>query len=385
MITPSALNAEDVRQAALTVLQRHLPLEINGYKCDSEMVWNIVFKAASEHKSIEAACSELADVADSNTIREHINRAFTIESLRQQEEGINQALTEWLPAGIFNRILDLAIDTHDEPFYGKTPDLAAFSCRGQAKAGTTHFIRIASAYLIWRGVRLTLAVTYVEPDEALVTVLERLLKRIQAIGIRWSVLYMDKGFCSTTIIRYLEAANQPAIIACPIRGKRGGIRALCRGHKSYTTDYTFNDGTQATVALYAGLIPDKTGKRRRKWLAYVLIDVGWLPVEVFAVYRRRFGIECSYRSARRAKAVTTSRNPALRFFFMGLGLLLQNLWIRLRNVVARRPGAGRPRIAASHFPFRQFLHFLAHAIEQVCGVILVCPVLCASQSSIGWT
>jgi hypothetical protein len=34
----------------------------------------------------------------------------------------------------------------------------------------------------------------------------------------------------------LKARKQPAIIACPIRGKDGGTRALCQGRKSYRAD-----------------------------------------------------------------------------------------------------------------------------------------------------
>jgi hypothetical protein len=41
--------------------------------------------------------------------------------------------------------LEVAIDFHDEPFYGKPADLRAVTCSGQAKKGTTHFIRVASA------------------------------------------------------------------------------------------------------------------------------------------------------------------------------------------------------------------------------------------------
>ncbi len=35
------------------------------------------------------------------------------------------------------------------------------------KSGTTHFFRIASAYVIWHEVRLTLALTYVLPEDRL--------------------------------------------------------------------------------------------------------------------------------------------------------------------------------------------------------------------------
>ena len=132
--------------------------------------------------------------------------------------------------------LEVAIDTHDEPFYGKTSELHAYSCKTQAKAGTTHFFRIASAYVIWREVRLTLALSYVLPDDSLPQVVAKLLTRLKQLSLHATVLYMDKGFCCGEVIGYLQRSGQTAILACPIRGKQGGIRALCHGHGSFSTD-----------------------------------------------------------------------------------------------------------------------------------------------------
>lgn len=378
MIPHTQLSAEAVRQTALEVMQRHLGLEFDGYKCDSAMLRNVLLKSATERISIQAACAVLGNVADSNTIREHINRALPVDELSSQEEAMNAALTEWLPPDIFRERIQIAIDTHDEPFYGESAQFQDYTSRGKAKAGTTHFIRVGSAYLIWRSVRLTLALTYVRATDSLLDVLKRLLGRLRGLGIRWSVLYLDKGFCSTTIIRYLTKCRQQAVIACPIRGKQGGIRALCQGRKSFSTYYTFTDGTTVYLALYASRPRHKKQKRRLKWLAYVLVDVGWSPSEVFAVYRRRFGIECSYRAMRRVKAFTSSRNPALRFFFLGLALSLQNIWIRLRWTVARVSGPGPRRVDPAHFPFQRFIYFLARAIEDAYGTILSCAYLCPS-------
>jgi hypothetical protein len=319
---PQHLYAHEVHQVTLEVMQRHLGLEAAGYKCDGAMLRNVLLKAATERISIQATCESLEHVADSNTIREQINRALPVDELSSQEEAMNAALREWLPRDIFRERIQIAMDTHDEPFYGESPQFLPYTSRSKAKAGTTHFIRLGSAYLIWRQVRLTLALTYVRAQDYPLDVLKRLLKRLHGLGIRWSVLYLDKGFCSTAIIRYLTKCRQQAVIACPIRGKQGGIRALCQGRKSFATDYTFTDGTTIHLALYASRPRHKKGKRRLKWLAYVLVGVGWHPAEVFAVYRRRFGIECSYRAMRRVKAFTSSRNPALRFFFLGLALLL---------------------------------------------------------------
>jgi len=43
------------------------------------------------------------------------------------------------------------------------------------------------------------------------------------------------------------------------------------------------------------------------------------------VYRRRFGIEASYRQAHQAKIKTSSRNPVLRLVFVGVALVLRNV------------------------------------------------------------
>ncbi|MEL6225269.1 MAG: hypothetical protein AAFR31_21790, partial [Cyanobacteria bacterium J06627_8] len=61
-------------------------------------------------------------------------------------------------------------------------------------------------------------------------------------------------------------------LACPIRGKQdGGTRAICRGRKSYRTRYTFTDGTEAKMAVVATLPRGKNGRRRRKWLLFVVM------------------------------------------------------------------------------------------------------------------
>lgn len=382
MITQPELTAEEVRALALEVMQRHLKLEVRGYKCDRAMLHNVLLKAAAEGLSIEAVCQELSGLAASNTVRVQLNTVLDVKDLKDQERGMNEALAEWLPPALMHERLELALDTHDEPFYGKSSAFEGYVSRGAAKAGTTHFIRIASVYVIWRDVRLTLALTYVRSKEAMLCIVKRLLKQVTALGLRWYRLYLDKGFCSTCLIRYLKAQHIPAIIACPIRGKSGGIRALCVGRKSYITDYTFGDGTQVCLVLYRQRFTDKYGQRQWKWLAYVLIELRWLPGEVFVLYRRRFGIECSYRSLHHTKAATTSRNPSVRFFLLGLGLLLENLWIRLRHTVARVPGPGPRRVRKTHFPLRRFVAFLARAIEQVYPPILSCPLLCFSEEAI---
>lgn len=382
MILQEQLSAKDVHHQTVKTLTQHLSIHSAGYRCQPKMLFDVLLKASVENSSIEAVCGDLADVADSNTIREHLNKALPLEQLRQQEAEVNAALAASIPSSMHRSGLELAIDFHDEPCYAKKEALRKVTCSGKARQGTTYFIRTASAYVMWREVRLTLAVRYVLPEEDTLAILKRLLARLKALAFTFTVLYLDKGFASGAIITYLTAQRQPTIIACPIRGKSGGTRALCKGRCSYRTPYTFTDGTQADLALVATLVPDKTGQRRRKWLAFVIIGLEWPPRKVYRRYRRRFGIECSYRLLRTVRAKTCSCNPAVRFFLLGLALILLNVWVFLRWEFARKPGPGPRRVDPERFRLYRFARFLLRAIEAIYGVIMAIPSLQSPQSVI---
>lgn len=375
MIPEHELKAEDVHQMLFKTMQTHLSLKTEGWRCTTEQTLNSLMKVVADGSSLEAVCADTSELVDSNTLREQLNAALDVAQLRQQEAEMNAALAAAIPRGMPRGGLEVALDTHDEPFYGKTPELLTYTCVGRAKDGTTHFFRLASAYVIWRNVRLTLALTYVLPEDDLPRVVERLLQRLGHLGLHATVLYLDKGFCSGDIIRYLQRTQQAAVLACPIRGKSGGIRALCRGRGSYTTDYTFTDGTSARLLLVDTRVPDpKTKQKQRKWLAFVLVQLDWTAPQVMKKYRRRFGIEASYRLLRQVKVMTNSRNPALRFFFFGLGLVMQNLWVLVRWLFTRRPGKGRHKLIPTLLRFDRFRKLLVRAVERLYPPRLSVPV-----------
>jgi hypothetical protein len=365
------LNADMIRDMTQKTVQETIGIEADGYCCDGEMLVDVLIKAASENSSVEASCQELSDVADSNTIRERLNEQFDVAKLWEQETYLNQALARHIPDKMPRGGLEIAIDYHDEAFYGKSVELSSYAVRDRAKKGTTRFYRIASAYVIWRQVRLTLAVTYVLPEHETLSVVKTLLQRVNKLKFHATVLYLDKGFCSGQVIQYLQDQKQASILACPIRGKTGGTKALCKGRKSYRTPHTFTDETQAEIVLVATLPKRRGGKRARKWLAYVLICLpDWTPKQVKRAYRRRFGIECSYRQLRRLRIITNSRNPAFRFFVLGFGLLLVTIWAHLRWLFCRVKGRGRPRIDETRMRLQLFIGLLRRAVEQLYGVLM---------------
>jgi hypothetical protein len=257
MIPDNQLHAKDLYQISMTTFTTHFTLAIQGYRCDTEMMFSVLMKAVLEHGSLQSAGDDLDGVAD----------------LQRQEVEMNAALVAGLPAKLPKRGIEVAIDFHDDPCYGKTGEMQTYTCRDRAKKGTTRFLRIASASVLWRGVRLTLALTYVLPEYSTLAVLKRLLQRLKWLDFQATVLYLDKGFCCGEVIRYLQHQAQKTVLACPIRGKTGGTQALCRGRKSYRTTYTCGDGTVADIAVVATLPSGKNGQRRRKWLLFVLIGL----------------------------------------------------------------------------------------------------------------
>lgn len=379
MVTKSKLEAEDVRELAEELLRKQLPsFQTEGYKITTGMALNVLMKAAVEGRSIDAVCSDLEDVVDGNTLREAVNRSLKVEDLHQHEAEFSAALAECIPAQMPRRGLEMAIDFHNEPFYGKGETLRAYTCRGEANDGTTYFWRIASLYVIWRGVRITLALTYVLPKESTLSVVKRLLERRSALGFRSKVLYLDKGFCSAQVVKYLQDSHESAVLACTVRGKKGGTRALCKGRKAYTSTHTFSDGTTANVAVVPTLKRDKkTKKRRRTWLVYVIIHLDWSAKKTQQRYRHRFGIESSYRQLGELRAHTNSRNVALRFFFLALALLLVNIWTYLRCACTRLIGYGPFRLDVKAFRLPRFVAFLRRAIERAFGTIESIPIYAA--------
>lgn len=364
-------DAHTLIAAQLTTLFAEMP---TGYSCGPEVVSDVVVKASVDGVSIEATTRELASVPSGACVRNYLNDLLSVEQLSQWEAALNAQLRQHLPRRLYRQPQALAVDFHDEPFYGKTPLLQVYACRGPAQSGTTWCYRIATAYILHHQVPYTLALTFVLPEDSPAQVLRRLLAQVAALGLRVAGLYLDKGFCGQEVISYLQAQSLPTILACPIRGKTGGTRALCVGRRSYTTQYTFKantpDAYEATVVVVRTYAL-RHGRRRAVWLLYVTLHLSEVtPATIQARYRARFGIEGSYRSCRQTHACTTARNPALRFFLLGVAFLILNLWVALRWRFCQRPQRGGRQVDKDAYPLTRHRMFLRRAIEDRYGLVL---------------
>jgi len=264
---------------------------------------------------------------------------------------------------------------HDRPYYGQQLQEEGLWVRGKAREGTTRFYRIATAYVMRDGLRVTLALHFYLPGDKPVSALAILLERVLALEIPVRRLFLDKGFAGIDCLEYLDQHRWPAIVACTIRGKKGGTRALCQGRESYRTRYTFRNAHKAFTADLAVCrvfsSAKRTGrlKRQASWQIFILIHLDLLPHQVREQYRRRFGIESSYRCAANVRGWTTSKNVAYRFLLMGLGVLLVNIWLHLRWLFTQRPRRGHRWLDTKRFRLARFAKFIVRALEQYYGCV----------------
>ena len=75
-------------------------------------------------------------------------------------------------------------------------------------------------------------------------------------------------------------------------------------------------------------------------------------------YRRRFGIETSYRQMRQARIYTCTRSPRLRLFFLGLGLILRNTWVWIHQTRLAEGSGNRLIVHLELLRFKRMLDWI---------------------------
>jgi hypothetical protein len=299
-----------------------------------------------------------------------------VTTLEMLEADCNEALVTQLPPSICGKRHKMAIDLTFIPYHGEAAQDANEIRRGQAKSGTTHFHCYATAYVIKKNKRVTLALSYVQADDTLIEVLERLLSRLEALHVRVKRLYLDKQFYCVPVIRYFQTQHPALEVIIPviIRGKDGGTRALLRGHKSYRTTYTMRSAKYGEAICEVGVVrkysKGRYGRHGVEWFAYLLLGPIRSPLhQIYQEYRLRFGIESTYRLMNKVRARTTSRSPGLRLLYVGIALSLVNIWVYLKWAYLGRPRRGGRDVRTELFPLTLFKQLLLEAIKDIYGTV----------------
>jgi hypothetical protein len=122
--------------------------------------------------------------------------------------------------------------------------------------------------------------------------------------------------------------------------------------------------TEVSVTEYAGVLNISINGLGEVVRGYVACNLGdRTPTQVERRYRRRSAIKTSYRLFRQARATTTTQDPIVRFAFVIVSFLLENLWLVLRWAVVARPRRGG-RDLPEEFTFKTFRDWIRHELEE---------------------
>jgi hypothetical protein len=403
----TTLSAADVRGYSQHLLRRCLRLPDSSAVITAARVTAVLLYVAAAATTIAAACRRLCGAPCDQSVDDALEA--TLPGRLELQRRLNRALAASVPKAVRRgkRRAKVAIDITWHPYYGKPDRKDDLVYKGQEKASTHTHYAYATAYLVHKGRRFTLAVRAVRHDDAWDDVVRSLLRQARRLVPAIALVLLDRGFYSVAVVRYLQRARYPFIMPVHRRGRQarggqaaGGTRAFFAWTKSGWSRYTLEANTsrarragqpvrdvRATVDI-AVKVRRRVPARRpgsKRAPQRVLVYACWGlarrdPARVDQVYqarrvegvkqayRGRFGIETSYRQLNQGRGWTTSRCPRRRLLLVGLALLLRNVWARLhREVLAQRRRGGR-RVRLELLPLPDLLDWIRQAIEHALGI-----------------
>lgn len=260
----------------------------------------------------------------------------------------------------------IAIDTHNVPYYGKpTPDVVG----GPKKQGTKWFFAYATAVLLHKRRRYTIALEPLPPKTKPHEIVRLLLDQIAEKGLKIQGVALDSAFDSGDTLLLLQ--ERRLAYSVPLRRKGRGRNARNRCFEGrhrlirwteWTTDATRRRVRTRTL-LWKGK-PKTMVFAFQGWSGDRARNVHQQASRLRQLYRRRFGIETSYRQKNQAQARTTSRDPLYRLLLEGIAYLLRQVWVVLTEELARLLRAP-PTAWIGALTLQQMVDWLVHELTQL--------------------
>ena len=377
----NTLTPSQVYRFAIGFCQPHLAFRPVG-KVTAEVLLTVLFAAAARISSISETCRRLDTTPHEETFANALYaNLFSLEEIKRR---VNASFAAHLPRALRRRRkrpLRVGIDLTLLPYYGEYALDNLQIYRSQAKRGTNSFFAYATAYVIVRGQRFTLAVTPVTRSVLLKEVLQELLALVSKAGLKPGLLLLDRGFYSVEIIRYLQRARRPFLMPVVCHGRKAdhprgpsGSNVFKLEKKSGWFKHTLKDGkkNKATVSICVKRArwKDRHGKRKSDTWVYAYWGITPKRADwVKETYRKRFGIETSYRQMNQCRIRTTTKKFNVRFLYVAIGLLLRNLWVWLHHFVVSSPHRGGRRYNWEDLRVERMLLWLERVAEEMYGLV----------------
>jgi hypothetical protein len=222
--------------------------------------------------------------------------------------------------GVTLNNLAIAFDWHDVRFYGKHDKEGVLGTKPER--GTSYAYCYLTVSVITPRKRLVLAVIPLKSREELAQIILPLLDQIMQYVKKLSYVAFDNGFQDSKLLQALIDRNIPYIIP---------LRDTVKLHKRWKWKRYLKRFNYNTQGVWVDVVEALDSKGLQYFLA---TNLPGRPKRILKLYKKRWGIETSYRMIGQFLGKTTCDDYAVRVCYFVLAVLLYNVWVLL-NVRVR--------------------------------------------------
>jgi putative transposase len=299
-----------------------------------------VLFTASQEKSVEECAARMRDLSgyktpSADTVLRRLGKLSKGQLFEMFDAFVAHSIAKARRKGLLKWPVLLAIDCHDEAYYGKErpPEV-----KGTKKCkGTNYAYQYIVLDIVVEGQRFTIGILPVPSLVHASDLVKVLLKKVMPL-IDIEAVLLDRGFYSVAVICDIMELGLVFEMPAPRNEKVKKYLALQRGFRYSIDPYTVESKPRSvTVTIVMAQTPRKLRELPDKDPLFVFFTNGTvnekLIPEKIENYDSRWGIETGFRVRDDFLIQTTTRNPVIRYFFFVLAAMLYDHWL-LVNVLA---------------------------------------------------
>lgn len=254
-------------------------------------------------------------VPTSETLLDYFKAATVEDILETAEVQIGRCVQTLKKKGIALKRVAIAFDWHDRAYYGSPNTEGVVGTK--PKRGTSYAFSFLTVSVITPGKRLVISVLPLRGRKDLPEIVLGLLGHIRRYVKRIAYVAFDNGFQDSELLKGLLEKGPPFILP---------LRKTVKLRKRWKWNRYAHRFIHRTQGIEVDVVEATDAKGWRYFLATNLTAT---PKKTLKLYKKRWGIETSYRKIGEFLPKTTSRSYTIRVFYFALAVLLYNVWIIL--------------------------------------------------------
>jgi hypothetical protein len=224
--------------------------------------------------------------------------------------------------GLLDRPVICAIDYTKVPYYGA---FNRYVTRSRYEDGTNQFYEYATISIVQDGLRLCVYSMPVTLLDVKVDVVRELVEEAGKRGVKIRLLLLDRAFFTTACLNLLDGMAVDFITPCVCNARiQNAVDSL---GKQGALPFSIHDNDSKKVAPFTMVVcwSEKSGKLI-PFATNVEGNAKKLVRTIPKEYRKRWGIETSFRKVKEVHGRTLSPSPAIRLAYFMTAMILYNLW-----------------------------------------------------------